>query len=147
MVRNNGDLTVIRDSVPVYTYVRRLVTQSVCSRAGLTKGEGGGGWLQREIDSSGVEKADSPVFLRLLASSLALSAPQQGRRLLEGTRGHSRANRVATWAFCPHLAACNKCIVLCAELHKDKETSGYRDQRGHSSVPSPLGQSDLAAVF
>lgn len=37
--RNNGDLTVIRDGMSVY--ICRLVTQSVCIRAELSKGEGG----------------------------------------------------------------------------------------------------------
>lgn len=65
-IRNNGDLTVIKDIyIYIYVYIiyiRGLVTQSVCSRAELTKGARVG--LEREIDSSGerVEKAGSRSF-------------------------------------------------------------------------------------
>lgn len=44
---------------------------------------------------------------------------------------------MATWAFCPHLAACNKCIVP-ERLHKDKETSGERREERGESGSSPF---------
>lgn len=117
-------------------YICRLVTQSVCTRAELPKGESGwdGGWLslQREIDSLGWGVLGKcargckrhPRCLSLVVPFL--SGSPQGRRL---PRVPSKANRVAAWAFCPHLAVCNKCIVPCAKVHKDKETSGHRNRR------------------
>lgn len=66
----------------IYIYVRRLVTQSVCTRAELTKGEGEEDW--RSIDRGRVEKASQLlVLLRGHGPMLAFPLELRGRRLLE----------------------------------------------------------------
>jgi len=92
--------------MPVYIYICRLVTQSVCTRAELSKGRGGDATRCSGRSIFGKEGRKStrgckrhPSYLSLVRPFL--SGSSQGRRLLEcqssALEGQSNGHFVHTW--------------------------------------------------